>query len=319
VRGAVDETASVRSLLLEPLEGGEVPPHRAGQIVTVRLGDPAGGAPVVRSYSLSAAPDGRSLRISVKRDGAASAIVLERVAVGHSLELGAPRGAFVLDPQATSPVLLISAGIGVTPVLAMLAELSDRPASRAVTWVHVARSGAEHALAREARRLLERLPDAEVHIRYTHPEPGDRLGADFDAVGRLTVGDLAALGAGPGSEAYVCGPARFMRVVVGSLINLGVEAGRIHTEAFGAAVVAGVPPHAPDRPPAAGAEVTFARSGVAARFDPRRWHSLLELARHATSPRAGRAARASVTAARAASSPAASPTTPSRSTRRRPG
>ncbi len=98
MRDAVDETASVRSLVLEPLEGGAVPPHQAGQFVTVRLDDPAGGAPVVRSYSLSAAPDGRRLRISVKRDGVASAIVHERVAVGDSLELGAPRGAFVLDP-----------------------------------------------------------------------------------------------------------------------------------------------------------------------------------------------------------------------------
>jgi ferredoxin-NADP reductase len=122
-----------------------VPPHRPGQFVTVRLAD-GRSAMLTRSYSISAYGNGRSLRISVKREGRASAVVHEKLQVGDELEVGAPRGSLVLEPDRDSPLVLASAGIGATPLLAMLGALAEQRSHRPVTWVHVARCGAEHAL-----------------------------------------------------------------------------------------------------------------------------------------------------------------------------
>jgi len=276
VADVVRETDAVRSFQLEPEDGEPLAPHAPGQFLTLRLRD--GSAAVVRSYSLSAPADGRRLRISVKRDGAASSLLHDRVGAGDVVEAGAPRGDFVLPPGGDGPVLLVSAGIGVTPVLAMLAGLAENGAERPVTWVHVARSGAEHALAAEARALLARLPAARSHVRFTRPRPGDRLGTDFDGAGRLAAKHLAALDPEPGSQVFLCGPAAFMAAVREDLLALGIPADRIHTEAFGAVRPAtAAAPRLPPDPPRTGPLVSFARSGIAVRFGDR-WGSLLELA-----------------------------------------
>src|SRR5919199_1727837 len=204
VTEAIADTDAVRSLWLEPEDGEPLRGHRPGQFVPVRVHTDEDGG-LIRSYSLSALADGRRLRISVKREGQASAIVHDRVGAGAVVELGAPRGDFVLDVAGDRPVVAISAGIGVTPLLAMLAALAGSGSRRPVTWIHVARSGAEHALAGEARGLLARLPSARVHVRYTRPAPGDRPGVDFDAPGRLTAEDLAALDLAPDAEVFLCG------------------------------------------------------------------------------------------------------------------
>lgn len=273
------ESASVRSLRFAPADGGPLPAHLPGQFVTVKLAAPDGTV-IIRSYSLSAAADGQHLRISVKRDGRASTIVHDGVAVGDEVELGAPRGSFVLDPAGHDPVALVSAGIGVTPVLAMLGALARSGHEGPVTWIHVARSGAEHAFLDEARELLAQLPGATSHVRYTQPGPAEHAGTGFDAVGRLTASDLRSLGVGPETDAYVCGPDRFMADVSAILAAEGLDPARIHTEAFGAAAPgkASTPPHAPEPPAANGYDVFFARSGLSVRFDPDRWTSLLELA-----------------------------------------
>ena len=271
------ETAAVRSFVLEPEDGIVLPAHRPGQFVPVRV--PADGAgTLMRSYSLSALGDGRRLRVSVKRDGRASSLLHDKVAAGGRLEVGAPRGDFVLDVEADAPVALISAGIGVTPVLTMLAALAKARSPRPVTWIHVARSSAEHALATEARALLARLPAARAHVRFTRPGAGDRAGVDFDAPGRLTADDLARLDLSGAAEAFLCGPAAFMDGVGAGLRALGFPAERIHVEAFGAAAPAGArPPHLPPDPPVAGPAVSFSRSAITVRYDER-WRSLLELA-----------------------------------------
>jgi ferredoxin-NADP reductase/MOSC domain-containing protein YiiM len=275
----VTETASVRSLVLEPADGEALPPHRPGQFVTLRLAD-GRGATLTRSYSISALGNQRSLRISVKREGRASALMHEKLKVGDELEIGAPRGSFVLEPDRDGPVVLISAGIGVTPVLAILAALAEQRSRRPVAWVHVARCGAEHAFAHEARQLLIRLPRATSRVLYTRPRPEDRPGEHFDAAGRLTGEHLTSLRLSPQAEAYVCGPTGFMADVTAMLRRLGIDAAHIHTETFGSVSghTASRPPHAPTRPSTRGPEVSFARSGISARFDPERWRSLLELA-----------------------------------------
>ncbi|HSD81738.1 MAG TPA: MOSC and FAD-binding oxidoreductase domain-containing protein [Solirubrobacteraceae bacterium] len=272
VADVVREATAVRSFALVPADGEPLAAHEPGQFVTLRVGD------ATRSYSLSAPADGRRLRVSVKREGRASSLLHDRVGAGDVVEVGAPRGDFVLDLTAQAPVVLISAGIGVTPLLAMLAGLAGAGSARPVTWVHVARCGAEHALAGEARRLLERLPQATSHVRYTRPAGTDRAGVDFDATGRLRAEHLAALGLAPDSEVFVCGPAAFMEAVGADLRGLGIPDRRVHTEAFGAARRDDAPPpHPPPGPPASGPAVAFARSAVTARFDDR-WNSLLELA-----------------------------------------
>ena len=298
VARVVRETPSVRSFVLEPADGTPLPRHRAGQFVAVRVPDGRGGA-LSRSYSLSAAPDGATLRLSVKRDGAASALLHDRVGAGATVELAAPRGGFVLpaprrpaDAPAGAPaggtaaddrprpLVLISAGIGVTPVLAMLQALVAEGSRRPVTWVHVTRSGDEHAFAVEVAGLLARLPAARSHVRYTRPLPSDRLGIDFDAAGRVTREALAALDLSADAEAFVCGPAAFMADVGAALTALGLDPAAVRTEAFGAAEppVGAPPPHLPAGPPADGPTVTFSRTGLTVRFGQGRWQSLLELA-----------------------------------------
>jgi ferredoxin-NADP reductase/MOSC domain-containing protein YiiM len=275
---AVHETERVRSLLLEAADGMAVPAYRPGQFVTLRLTDVHGTA-LMRSYSISADGSRRPIRISVKRAGRASAIVHEGLNVGDKVQVGAPRGSFVLEPDGDSAVALISAGIGVTPVLAMLDALAERHSTRPVAWVHVARCGAEHAFAHEARQNVAMLPRATSHELYTKPKLEDRPGQDYDARGRLGREHLAALQLQPDAHAYVCGPAGFMANVTDMLTGLGLDPAHIHTETFGSVTVDDSrPPQTPRPPSRRGPEVSFARSGISARFDRERWGSLLELA-----------------------------------------
>jgi ferredoxin-NADP reductase/MOSC domain-containing protein YiiM len=268
VADVVAETADVRSFVLEPADGGALPAHLPGQFVTVRLAAAGDGAALVRSYSLSARSDGRRLRISVKRDGVASALLHDTVAPGTRVELGAPRGSFTLEVDRPRPVVLVSAGIGVTPVLAMLAALAHAGVARPVTWLHAARSRAEHAFAAEARTLLAQLPGARAHVHYTRPGPDDRPGETFDHAGRLTAEHLATLGLPADAHAYVCGPDAFMRDVQTGLVAAGLAADAVHTEAFGAVTTpagARPRPHPPERVSATGPAVVFARSGLTVR------------------------------------------------------
>ena len=187
VAGIDRESASVISIRLVPLERVPENPAQPGQFVTVRVQPAADAAPLLRSYSLSGPPDGDGYRISVKREahGAASGYLHTRLGVGDTVELAAPRGAFVLQPG-DRPVVLVRAGVGATPVLAMLHALAEERSQRQVWWLHGARSRAEHSFAREVDDLLALLPDAHRLVCYSTPGPGDRAGLDFDVRGRLT-------------------------------------------------------------------------------------------------------------------------------------
>ena len=162
------ETADVRSFVFEPDDGRSLTRHRPGQFTAVRLPDGD-----VRSYSLSAPGDGRRLRISVKRDGRVSSFLHDHISAGAALDLAAPRGTFVLDPTDRAPAVFVSAGIGVTPVLTMLAALAEVRDSRPVTWIHVARSSAEHAFAEPVRAWLHRVA-VRPRARALHPAVGGR-------------------------------------------------------------------------------------------------------------------------------------------------
>ena len=168
------ETGSVISVYLAEPGGTAVPPAQPGQFLTLRL--PAGpdAQPLVRSYSLSGPPGASSYRISVKREphGAGSQFMHTRVREGDLLDVAAPRGTFILQPGET-PVLLISAGVGATPVLAMLHALAGAGSRRDIWWLHGARSRADEPFAGESRSLLAELPSAHRHISYSHPGPDD--------------------------------------------------------------------------------------------------------------------------------------------------
>ena len=278
------ETSSVMSLRLAAADGAALPAPRPGQYLTVRLVTD-GGTTVVRSYSLSGPPSAADYRISVKREpgGIASGYLHATAAPGRTIEATAPRGTFTLAPG-SGPVALVSAGVGVTPVLAMLYALVAEGSNRPVWWVHGARNGSEHSFAAEARGLLAQLPGARSQISYSSPATDDRRDPDV-RVGHVTGDVIAGLGLPSDAHVYLCGPTRFMADLTAAFGDLGVDPGHLHTETFGtlAAITPGVvgapdgPPRLPDGPPGTGPAVTFARSGLTARWDDR-YGAILELA-----------------------------------------
>ena len=283
------ESRTVTSIRLAHPTGAALPPVRAGQYVTMRI--PTAGRPVVRSYSLSGSPRADTYRISVKREegGLASGWLHEHVHAGDTLDVAAPRGEFILAPG-DGPVLLVSAGIGATPVLGMLHELAAARRRRTVWWFHAARGPADHAFAAEAADLVARLPHARLHVRYSGGPAGgrpDQVGIPGGAVsfGHLDAEAFTLAGVPADADAYLCGPESFMRDMAAALVAVAVEAGRIHIELFGtrSPINPGivdprrVPPHPPAGAPGVGPTVTFARGGLSVPFDPR-YGSLLALA-----------------------------------------
>ncbi len=286
VTAITHESESVISIRLEDPGSAPLPAARPGQFLTVRIAPDGQQRPLLRNYSLSGPPDAGYYRISVKRepDGVASGYLHTRLAVGDRLEIAAPRGTFILDGT-PAPVLLVSAGIGATPVLAMLQSLAEAHSERQIWWLHAARSRREHSFALEARTLLASLPDVRVHVYYSQPGSDDLAGRDFDSSGRITGAALAELDPPRDAEAYVCGPAAFMEDVTAGLAALGLGAARIHTEPFGAASgltpgIAAAPartPHPPGGAPGDGPTIEFARSNLAVPWSSD-YGSLLELA-----------------------------------------
>jgi ferredoxin-NADP reductase/MOSC domain-containing protein YiiM/ferredoxin len=280
------ETPAVTSLWLAAEDGAALPAARAGQFVAVRVRPDPGEAAIVRSYSLSAQPGADEYRISVKLEpgGAAGRYLHEHLQAGDAIEVAAPRGTFIL-PAGDSPVILISAGIGVTPVLAMLYDLAAQQPGREVWWLHGARNHGEDAFAQEARALLERLANGHTYICYSRPDPGDRPGRWYTTPGRLSAEMVAALDIPRQADAYLCGPAAFMAQLGAALTGLGFEPSRVHTETFGAvpAITPGIEttaegsPHPPPGPPGQGPAVSFARSSLTVNWD-RDYGALLELA-----------------------------------------
>jgi ferredoxin-NADP reductase/MOSC domain-containing protein YiiM len=265
------ETSDVVVLELEAADDEPLARAQPGQFITLRLRAEPAPATVVRSYSLSGAPTDALYRIGVKVEarGAAGHLLRTGVRVGDRLEVGAPRGSFILD-EGERPVVLASAGIGVTPVLAMLHALHDRRSTRAIWWVHGARNRTEHAFADEAMMLLADLGHAHRRIYYSQPAPTDRAETDYDAVGRVTPQALQAAGVPLDGEYYLCGPTAFMDSMRDGLLGFGVPPEHVHIEIFGAhdALMPGVlahatrPPHPPDGTPGTGPLVTFVRSGL---------------------------------------------------------
>ncbi|AUW46977.1 MOSC and FAD-binding oxidoreductase domain-containing protein [Rhizobium leguminosarum] len=281
----VRESGSVVSLVLEPADGQPVSAALPGQFVVLRLG-PASAPALMRSYSLSGEPGATRYRVSVKREahGAASGYIDDELQVGDIVQASAARGSFTLRPG-DRPVVLMSAGIGVTPVLAMLHVLAAEASTREVWWLYGTRNGREHPFAEEARGLLKALAHHHSHICYSSPDPKDRPDIDFDARGHLDAQALKSLNLPRDCDVYVCGPSSFMSDLTVGLAALGIAPDRIRTEMFGAgpAMTPGIAassrrqPHLPAGLPGSGPLVSFARTGLNVRWEPT-FQSLLELA-----------------------------------------
>ena len=280
------ESRSIVSLVLVPADEQPLAAALPGQFVVLRLRPKPDAPPLLRNYSLSDTPGADHYRVSIKQEanGAASTYVHTQVQVGDVLEVSAPRGIFTFR-QGLRPIVLLSAGVGATPVLAMLHALAAGASPREVWWLFGARNRAEHPFALESRRSLKKLPHSHSYILYSRPGQEDRQGLDFDAPGHLSVTVLQEIGVPREADFYLCGPSAFLQDLTTGLAAWGVTTDRVHTEIFGpgASNTPGVvdaprqPPHLPARSPGTGPLVSFARSGLVVQWDPA-YHSLLELA-----------------------------------------
>ena len=279
------ESASVFSLVLVPTDGEPLAAALPGQFVVLRLQVQSGAPPILRSYSLSNPPGSGHYRVTIKQEenGLASTYLRTRIKPGSNLEVSAPRGSFTLR-SGTEPVVLLSAGVGVTPVLAMLHALAAGKSSRPVWWLYGARNREEHPFREESRALLQQLQHGHSYVQYSRPGPADRRGVDFDAAGHLAVSAFDQIGVPREGQFYLCGPAAFLRELTAGLAAWGVAADHIHTEIFGTldSITPGMKaemhsPHLPAEPAGFGPQVSFARSGLTLPWNAK-YQSLLELA-----------------------------------------
>ncbi len=280
-------SADVLSLTLRSTSGQLLQSALPGQYVVLRLPRPDDGPPLFRSYSLSGAASTERYRISVKIEpnGAAGTYLRTQLHVGDALDVSAPRGSFVLQ-RGDGALVLLSAGIGVTPVLAMLHALAAEGSTRQVWWLHGAHDGQHHAFADEARGLVHALAHARSYICYSQPESRERVGTAFDATGHLSRQALDEAGVPRDANFYLCGPSRFMADMKVMLAGLGVAPERVHAENFGGGQamtpgIVGAPmraPHLPEDDADTGPLVSFARSGIAAHWNAAVHPSILDLA-----------------------------------------
>ena len=282
-----DESADVLSLTLESADSRPLQAALPGQYVVLRLHPTAAAPALFRSYSLSGPASTERYRISVKIEphGAAGTYLREHVRIGDALDVSLPRGSFILQTE-ERPIVLLSAGIGATPVLAMLYALAGEHSTRQVLWLHGARDREHHPFATEVRRLMREVTHGRSYVCYSRPSPQDKIGEDFDAAGHLSRSVFEAVDIPRDADVYLCGPTRFMTEMKAELANFGVDPKRIHIEIFNGSepltpgVVGGVtqPPHLPKDDANTGPLISFARSGIAAHWNSSAYQSILELA-----------------------------------------
>jgi ferredoxin-NADP reductase/MOSC domain-containing protein YiiM len=288
VVAAVDqESADVLSLTMRSLDGKPLPTALPGQYVVLRLPRTPGDTPLFRSYSLSgpASPERYRISVKIEPNGAAGSYLREHVRVGDTLDASSPRGSFTLQ-TGERPVVLLSAGIGATPVLAMLHALAAVRSTRQVLWLYAARDREQHPFATEVRGLMRTLAHGRTYVCYSRPGSRDRVGEDFDATGHLSRSVFDTVGIAREAEVYICGPTRFMADMKEALAASGVARERIHVEIFngsesmtpGVVGAATRAPHVPKDDADTGPLVSFARSGIAAHWKASAYQSILELA-----------------------------------------
>ncbi|MFU2326094.1 pyridoxamine 5'-phosphate oxidase family protein [Pseudomonas sp. NFX98] len=283
----VDESSTIRSFYFEPADGAGIPRFEAGQHLPVRFCLAQGQAPLVRTYSLSSAPSDSFFRISVKRDGLISSHLHDRVQVGDLVEARASQGRFTVQADEYRPLVLLAAGVGVTPLLSMLREViyeGERIRRTRPTWfIQSARSLGELGFRDELYELATRAKDKIRALRLlSQPETHARVGEDFEVAGRVDVELLKALLPLDDYDFYLCGPGAFTQALYDGLRQLRIGDDRIHAETFGPSTLVRQRDHltpAVEQIPAASSpvKVLFSASAKEARWEPG-GGSLLELA-----------------------------------------
>lgn len=235
----VAESAVIKSFYLEPADGTAMAPHRAGQHLPIRLAQPGGEAPLLRTYTVSVAPSAPQLRISVRKLGEGSIHLHDAIDVGDIIDCRAPDGSFIIDTSPAHPVVMIAAGVGITPILAMIAHLVDEGertgAMRPVTFFYAARTKAERGFDAELSQLVERSNGKLTIIRLLQATDDAAIGSDFEEQGILSAAVLEKYLGFQCYDFYMCGPPGFMQAVYDLLIDHGVADHRIFAEAFGPA------------------------------------------------------------------------------------
>ena len=301
------ESETITSFYLAPEDGAALPTFLPGQFLTFKLSIPAQPKPVLRTYSLSdgqdrlrtyslSDPNADYYRVSIKREaapadrpdlapGLSSNYFHDAVAVGATLRVGSPRGKFHLDADGERAVVLLSGGVGLTPMISMMNAITQSGARRPAWFIHGARNGREHAMGAHVRSMAAANANVHAHIRYSKPEADDVEGRDYDSRGRVDIALLKQVLPFDDYEFYLCGPTPFLRSLYCGLLSLDVSEERIHYEFFGPASILkeDAKPIGPAKVPTAeselagGVQVTFARSGVTAGWDPA-CESILDLA-----------------------------------------
>ncbi|WHS62694.1 pyridoxamine 5'-phosphate oxidase family protein [Pseudomonas sp. G2-4] len=287
VERVVDESHNIRSFYLQATDGAGLPKFEAGQHLPVRILLEGQKAPAIRTYSVSSAPSDDFLRISVKRDGSVSSHLHDQIQVAHEIEARAPQGHFTVQPTERRPLVLLAAGVGITPLLSMLREVvyqGQRISRMRPVWlVQSARTVADLAFRDELDELAARAGDKLRILRMvSQPPTGKGAGEGYDAAGRIDVELLKTLLPLNDYDYYLCGPGSFTQALYDGLRKLRIPDERIHAETFGPStlvrdVEVSVP--AAPQPPAASeaVKVLFATSGKEARWEPGSG-TLLELA-----------------------------------------
>ncbi|MEA5104549.1 NO-inducible flavohemoprotein [Pantoea sp. S18] len=233
IRAINQESAVIKSFELVPNDGQPVATFLPGQYLAISL-QPSGFENIQhRQYSLTHQPNGQFYRIAVKREalGSVSGWLHDNAQVGDIVQCAAPAGDFFLQAEAATPITLISAGVGQTPMLAMLANLAQQQHAAAVNWLHAAEAGSQHAFAEEVKSLGARLPNFTSHVWYRQPESADA--GRYDAQGLMDLASVSATLNQADRQFWICGPLPFMQFVARQLVDAGINANRIHYEVFG--------------------------------------------------------------------------------------
>ncbi|AYY57427.1 NO-inducible flavohemoprotein [Burkholderia multivorans] len=239
VRDKRPESSVITSFVLEPADGQPVANFEPGQYVSVAVDVPTLGLQQIRQYSLSDMPNGRTYRISVKREGGGpyppgyvSCLLHDHVNVGDEIRLAAPYGCFHIDVDASTPIVLISGGVGLTPMISMLKRAIQDP-KRQVVFVHGARNSGVHAMRDRLRETARTHTNFSLIVFYDDPLPQDLPGRDYDHAGLVDVNAIKDAILLPDADYYICGPVPFMRLQHDALKQLDIPEARIHYEVFG--------------------------------------------------------------------------------------
>jgi nitric oxide dioxygenase len=239
VRDKRPESSIITSFVLEPADGGPVANFEPGQYISIAVNVPALGLQQIRQYSLSDMPNGRTYRISVKREdggtqppGYVSNLLHDHLNVGDEVKLAAPYGNFHIDVNARTPIVLISGGVGLTPMISMLKKAIQDP-QRQVVFVHGARNSGVHAMRDRLRETAAAHSNFHLVVFYNEPLTGDVQGRDYDHAGFVDINAIKQAILLADADYYICGPIPFMRMQHDALKNLGIHEAQIHYEVFG--------------------------------------------------------------------------------------